>query len=306
MSIMRNEISVVIPIYNSASYIESTLISVERSCYQYQYEVILVDDKSEDIGQVKKIIENYRYVLLVEKKEKTNAADSRNIGFKLAKYKKVFFLDSDDNFTEKYIDHRMELMESLDYGIYFGSYIQMVNNKKKITPRPAYSQGDIRDYIFECNGDFRTSTISVDKRFHKGTVFDPLMKKHQDWGFGIRCFDNNEKIFYDKSAHIIINEGRGDQMSATMNIDASKYFMQQYLKKGTHLRSFVEVHIIRAICNKDRSAIDFFFDVLERINIKDNNKSIKMTILRFGSKNKIIKITSLILINLRILKHFLK
>lgn len=55
-------------------------------------------------------------------------------------------------------------------------------------------------------------------------MFDPLQFKHQDWGFGIRAYDNKENIIFDEQPFVKICSGRHRQMSSRMNIDASDYF----------------------------------------------------------------------------------
>ncbi|AHF76513.1 Putative glycosyl transferase family 2 [Sodalis praecaptivus] len=301
----RKTMSVVVPIYNSSSYIEQTLKSIEDSCEGYDIEAILVDDKSNDIEAVKNILKKFPFARLIEKEEKSNAAHSRNIGFEHSQYEKVFFLDSDDCFTPQYILNRNLLMDENEFGVYFGGYTTVVNNRKIISPRPVYQNDDMRDYLFLQRGDFRTSTVSIDKKYHKGTVFDPEMKKHQDWGLGIRCYDAQEKIYYDDSTYMIIHEGRNDQMSASMNIEASEYFVQNYLSDKKHLLNFVEVHIIRAICNKDYKALKFFFRLIDEISLSGKKKLI-FDVLRLGSQKGIIQVTSPALYLLRRLKKALQ
>lgn len=87
----RKNMSVVVPIYNSSSYIEQTLKSIQDSCEGYEIEAILVDDKSKNIEAVKIILEKFPFAMLIEKEEKSNAAHSRNIGFEKSQYEKVFF-----------------------------------------------------------------------------------------------------------------------------------------------------------------------------------------------------------------------
>ncbi|MCB0750666.1 MAG: glycosyltransferase, partial [Ignavibacteriae bacterium] len=74
--------SIVIPIYNSSTYIEKNLISnISRIDKNDRYEIILVDDCSADIEKIKQIINKYENIFVIEKEKKSNAADSRNIGF---------------------------------------------------------------------------------------------------------------------------------------------------------------------------------------------------------------------------------
>jgi len=305
MMFKPEQISVVVPIYNSSEYIDQTLQSIKNSLESHVYEIILVDDCSDDILEIKKILNNYSAALLIEKKKKSNAADSRNIGFLASKYSKVFFLDSDDHFTQEYITNRLNLMNGHDYGVFFGGYFTLDNNRKKIIYQKKYNNENMRAYLFMDNGDFRTSTVSINKNFHKGTLFDPQMKKHQDWGLGIRCYDAQERIFYDETTNVVINIGRVDQMSASMNIEASKYFINNYVLEKKYIIKFVEVHIIRAIQNKDFPALAFFFSLLDDVQLNGKKKVI-FFLLNIGSKKGIINISSPILAGMRYIKHHFK
>lgn len=305
MPATHEQISVVIPVYNSSKYIGETIKSVIDSCLECEYEIILVDDLSSDIEMLKEVIAKYENARLIEKKEKSNAAHSRNIGFENSKFEKVFFLDSDDHFTKEYIERRLKLMKEKPCGVFFGGYTTVINRKKHIPYENAYSKGDIRDYLFLAHGDFRTSTVSINKRYHKGTVFDPQMRKHQDWGLGIRCYDANESIVYDNTTCVIINVGRNDQMSATMNIEASKYFIDKYITDEKHLIKFIELHIVRAICNKDMQALKFFFFCLKDVHM-DSKKKAVFRIYKILSQHGVIHFSSPALSGLKVMKNLLK
>ncbi len=306
MTFKPEQISVVVPIYNSSKYIIQTLDSIKSALDDHVYEIILVDDCSDDLLEIKKILfDNYPNAKVIEKRKKSNAADSRNIGFLASKYEKVFFLDSDDHFTREYIFNRLNIMNSNDYGVFFGGYITLDKNGKKISYVKKYDNGNMRDYLFLSNGDFRTSTVSINKIFHKGTLFDSQMKKHQDWGLGIRCYDANEKIFYDETSNVVINIGRNDQMSATMNTEASKYFIATYILEKKYIIKFVELHIVRAIQNKDFAALTFYFWLLRDTKLYGKKKMI-FALLRLGSIKGIIDISSPILSGIRYMKNLFR
>ena len=305
MSAVHEGLSIVIPVYNSSKFIGETIESIINSCGEHKYEIILVDDLSADLDVLKKVIDQYKNIKLIEKSEKSNAAHSRNLGFENSRYEKVFFLDSDDHFTREYIQCRLNLMNTQPYGVFFGGYTTVINRKKRIPYDIEYSDGDIRDYLFLRHGDFRTSTVSINKRFHKGTVFDSDMRKHQDWGLGIRCYDAEESIYYDKNTLVIINVGRFDQMSATMNIEASKYFLDNYITDDKHLIKFIELHIIRAICNKDIKALKFFFTSLKDVEMTSKKKRI-FRIYKFLSLRGIIQFSSPTLSGMKVVKNLFK
>lgn len=112
------KISVVIPVYNSASYISSTIDSV-LSAYPKEYvDIVIVDDKSDDIENLKNVLRFYDSVRLIEKNIKSNAAESRNIGILKSFYDKVFLLDADDQFFLDYLINRIAIMNASNAGVF--------------------------------------------------------------------------------------------------------------------------------------------------------------------------------------------
>ncbi len=284
----KNEASVVIPVYNSSSYIAETIESVALSCSEITFEIIVVDDVSDDIEKLRRILKKYSYVRLIEKCNKSNASESRNIGIQNAQYNYIFLLDADDFFTKDYVNHRLNLMQSKNYGVFFGAYNAVSPNGIAKPHILQYSGNDMREYLFTQGGDIRTSTISINRAHHKDTLFDEKQWKHQDWGFGIRCFNNNEDIYYDNVPLINICSGRHFQMSGKMNIEASKYFIKQYLKDASYYPSFVFMHYLKAVIQSDQKAIEYFDGLIINCNIT-NKQKIKYTLLKCISSEFLFK-----------------
>ena len=253
--------SVVIPIYNSSLFIEATLDSIRSASAEDIYEVLLVDDCSQDLFAIKKLISKYPELRLVEKPEKTNAADSRNVGFLESIYDFVFFLDSDDLLIPGTIDRRIQLHKERRAGVMFGNFIKKSRSVEMETSLDPYNSEDFRDYLFFRGGDIRSSTVSIYKPFHKKTLFDPLSFKHQDWIFGIRLSENSENIYFDPVSHAVINTNRAGRMSSSLNISASKYFCENYLKRIGHVNSFSKKNWLTMIQNRDDAACSFFFSI---------------------------------------------
>src|ERR1017187_5390448 len=91
------DISVVIPMYNSEKYIESTISSIlSQEKHGMNYEIIIVDDVSTDNSRaIVKNIKNER-IRLIELKKNKGSANARNTGIKSAKGEWIQFIDSDD------------------------------------------------------------------------------------------------------------------------------------------------------------------------------------------------------------------
>lgn len=98
IGIQREQISVVIPVYNAEEYVERCLVSVLESSYQ-NIEVIVVDDGSVDgtLRKCRKIAEGdtSNRVRIIEN-EHGGVVKTRNTGILAAKGKYITFVDADD------------------------------------------------------------------------------------------------------------------------------------------------------------------------------------------------------------------
>jgi len=96
---MSPEISVIIPIYNVASYIEVCLASLVTQSYT-DFELVLVDDCSSDdsISLARSVLFEYPNVTfqLIAHVKNRGLSAARNTGIKAAKGKYLVFVDSDD------------------------------------------------------------------------------------------------------------------------------------------------------------------------------------------------------------------
>lgn len=255
--------TVVIPVYNSAKYIEKTLKSIESATELSDYEVLLIDDCSADIDDLEEVIKAFRNVSLIRKQVKSNAADSRNIGILRSASRYVFLLDSDDCYIPGSIDRRLTLHQKSKAGIIFGNFITQLGDSEKKSILPSYSSEDMRNYILVRKGDMRSSVISIDKENYKNTLFDKASKKHQDWIFAFKCWDNEESIQLDEQYMTIINIDRPSRMSSSLNVEASNYLYDKYLNDVKHINSFARSNWRSMIYDKNNKACKFFIHIYE-------------------------------------------
>lgn len=94
------KISIVIPVFNVAEYIESCIYSVLNQSYS-NLECLIVDDCTEDnsMALVRNIISNYNGNIsfsLIEHLKNSGLSAARNSGVKMATGEYLYFLDSDD------------------------------------------------------------------------------------------------------------------------------------------------------------------------------------------------------------------
>jgi glycosyltransferase involved in cell wall biosynthesis len=105
-------ISIIIPVYNREDTIEETLTSVFSLNYE-NFEVIVVDGGSidETVGKIKRFIEKYKNIKLVQGKGRLYASQGRNLGAKRAKGSILLFIDSDGKIQQDTIEKILKSFE---------------------------------------------------------------------------------------------------------------------------------------------------------------------------------------------------
>ena len=96
MIIMNAKVSIIVPVYNSESYLDRCIKSILNQTYN-EFELILVDDGSTDASGA--ICDEYAQKdkrIRVVHKNNTGVSDTRNEGIRLSKGKYIQFVDSDD------------------------------------------------------------------------------------------------------------------------------------------------------------------------------------------------------------------
>lgn len=257
-------VSIVIPTYNSSTFIMDAVASVLQAVSGLSYEIILVDDRSTDMPALRAVTADTPCLTIIEKCAKGNAAVSRNLGIAASKGEFIFLLDSDDVFAPEHIQRRLLLHQRDGYGILFGRYLARNTYRTFKVELPRYL-GDMHDYLFCQNGDVRSSTISLCRSRYKGTTFDSQQAKHQDWGFALRAAKAGECLGFDEKYGAIIDSSvNGGRMSNVLNIPASSYFLNAYIDTPKHLRGFAMNHLRVVLKNNDKQSTAFVHTTLVR------------------------------------------
>lgn len=126
-------ISVVIPLYNKAGSIVSTLECVLRQSF-IDWEVVLVDDGSTDgSGDLVSSFDDSRIRLI--KQQNAGVSAARNRGIAEAKGKFVAFLDADDEWDKDYLATQFELTQKYpECDVFAMNYeFQDINGKQTST-----------------------------------------------------------------------------------------------------------------------------------------------------------------------------
>ena len=171
-------ISIVVPVYNAAKYIEQTVSMVQKQTYT-DWELILVEDCSKD--ESRKVLQNLENSLrdsrihVIYKEKNEGAAKARNTGIMAATGEYLAFLDADDIWKETKLEKELAFMKQKDAAFVFTSYEfgdEQGNGTGKFVNVPDtlnYKQALSRTVIF-------TSTTLFDlKKLGKELVTMPIV-----------------------------------------------------------------------------------------------------------------------------------
>lgn len=103
------KVSVVIPAYNAARFVNATIDSVLAQTFQ-DFEILVVDDGSTD--KTKEILEAYGDKIHYLYKENGGVSSARNYGIEDAKGKYIAFLDADDVWMPEKLEKQVALMDA--------------------------------------------------------------------------------------------------------------------------------------------------------------------------------------------------
>ncbi|WP_034445474.1 glycosyltransferase family 2 protein [Butyrivibrio sp. AE2032] len=163
-------VSIVVPVYNAAKYIENTIRMVSEQTYK-DWELILVDDGSKDGSPevIEEIIKKQgKRIRLIRKESNVGAAEARNAGIDASSGRYIAFLDADDVWMPDKLEKQIAFMEKTGAAFSFHSYEFGDENAKptgKIVHVPAtlkYKQALSRTVIFTTTVMFDTEKIDME------------------------------------------------------------------------------------------------------------------------------------------------
>lgn len=126
-------VSVIIPLYNGAAYIERSIRSVLNQTFQ-EFEIIVVDDGSTDDGPQRVATFNLPSIRLV-RQPNGGVSTARNTGIREARYGLVAFLDADDEWMPDHLETIIRLYHTFPQcGVFGTSYYFLREGEKPRLP----------------------------------------------------------------------------------------------------------------------------------------------------------------------------
>ena len=197
--------SIIIPLYNKASYIGPTLNSIFKQTFK-SYEIVIINDGSTDgsLEKAKHILKKHTNHLIHSQENKGLSA-SRNIGASLSKGKVIALLDADDIWHENFLESIYNLYTTFpEASVYGTDYLEkysdsnIIETKKNIDPKLKNKALLIEDFFIanKCQSIVCQSSIAFRKKVLSEIAFDESIDYAEDVDFYLKCFTNHN-LAYD-------------------------------------------------------------------------------------------------------------
>lgn len=175
-----DRISVIIPVYNSAKYIEKTLQSVFEQSYD-DIEIILVDDCSTDnsadiISQYKRF---HPEIVSFTQSQNYGAGVARNKALEIATGRYVAFLDADDLWMPQKTKKQLQLMKEKQVPFAYSAIEMIDENGNVIKKKRKIRESCDYNYLLH-NTIIATSSVMVDRKIY-GDFRMSLRRGGQDY-----------------------------------------------------------------------------------------------------------------------------
>lgn len=183
-------VSVVIPTYKRSDTLRRAIDSVLGQTYP-DIQVVIVNDNeigdefSQELYKTISCYSNNPKVIFLEQEKHINGAAARNVGIKRAEGEYLAFLDDDDYWDSRKIEHQINLLKTLDqtWGAVGCMSIHIKGNNPLFVSLP-HKDGQIFKEIMQRTVGLGTGSLLMRRKAVDDTgYFDESLSRHQDIQF---------------------------------------------------------------------------------------------------------------------------
>ncbi|KAA5822446.1 glycosyltransferase [Algibacter amylolyticus] len=186
---INNSISIIIPCFNQAQFLEETLVSVFNQSSKDRWECIIVNDGSSDNSEEialswTKKDKRFKYFY----KENGGLSSARNFGINNAVNNIILPLDSDDVIDKELIRDVINTFNNTNADVVHYD-VSFFGEKKGIYSLPNYNYKTLL-----LQNTFIACTPFKKERYLKIGGYDEKLKSFEDWDLWIRMLNENSKV----------------------------------------------------------------------------------------------------------------
>ncbi len=217
------EVSIIIPVYNRASVVITTLQTLLAQTYR-PLQVVLVDNDSTDktlqvLQYFKKYHEKPDFKVEVTSESHHTAGAARNRGFEHATGEWIIFFDSDDLMDQELVARYVRIIENAQKK---GKPLDLISARSTLVfpdgrqrQAPFHKRDLFANHIL--HGQLATQRYAVRREFFDSTDgWNINLPGWNDWELGLRLLLANPHVtFLGGRPHIIINHNGADSITGT-------------------------------------------------------------------------------------------
>ncbi|MDD2758409.1 MAG: glycosyltransferase family A protein [Patescibacteria group bacterium] len=196
----KKGVSIIIPCYNAGHYLLELVISIYNQPLLHPYEIIVVDDGSDDKETILLFQHPYfdERIKFIRVGQNSGAQRARNIGLEAATFDYIFTIDADDKLNTDpqilkggtYIDRAIGILSSDDdvsfvhsQSLMFGEFSGPTISSHTITENLVMHKHHVPIGIVYRKSDARSAGFYCE-----------CIKKWQDWSFGVALLNARYKL----------------------------------------------------------------------------------------------------------------
>lgn len=186
-------VSVIIPTFNAAEFIEETINSVLQQSYS-NFEILITDDSSSD--------DTWNILMDYSKKDKRikvfrltkncGPGVARNNSIKHAEGRFIAFCDSDDQWLPDKLRKQISFMNEKDCALSYSSYKiidESGNDKGQVLSKKSV------DYRVMLRNNYIGCLTAMYDTEKVGKMFMPKIRKRQDWALWLNILKKTDKAY---------------------------------------------------------------------------------------------------------------
>lgn len=195
------KVSVIIPIFNTTQYIAEAIDSVLAQSFR-DFELIIVDDGSDDKETLNKVIEPYLEEIIFVSQANLGIGPARNAGISTARAELIAFLDGDDIWEPGFLETQITFLEKSGYEMIYCDALHFGGSpwEGRTFMESAPSEGDVTaETLLQCKCNILVSGTLVKKQaLIDAGMFENKKVRGQDFHLWVRMAKSGCKIGYQK------------------------------------------------------------------------------------------------------------
>lgn len=237
------KVSVLLPNYNHAQYLELRLNSILNQTFQ-DYELIILDDNSQDKSRsiIEKFRNNGKISHIIYNSQNSGSVFAQWVkGINLAKGEYIWIAESDDFCDETFLEQTYKvIIKDSSIGIVFTAselifpnetksfldfFISTFRREPPLTCHSINGNEYIQNYLMNACSIINVSSVLINKRYVSTRMLEEVTKYKffGDWFFYINVLQNSNIVFINKE----LNKFRRPALAHTYKIDVKMYLKER-------------------------------------------------------------------------------